>query len=87
MESDEALERVEKKKDNKINVVTTHSSCLPYVNRILKSHSYYLKEDGPAGYIREGPRLGLRRGKNLADLVVLGDHPILSDYKTLYLWK
>ena len=70
MEREEALERVEKKKDNKINFVTTHSAYLPNVNRILKRHSHYLREDGLEGYIGEVPRLSLRRGKNLADLVV-----------------
>ena len=70
MEREDALERVEKKKDNKINFVTTYSSYLPNVNKILRRHSHYLREDGLENYIKELPRLSLRRGKNLADLVV-----------------
>merc|ERR1739838_344456 len=35
-----------------------------------KRHSHYLKEDGLEGYVEGVPRLSLRRGKNLADLVV-----------------
>ena len=70
MDRKEALERVKKERDNKINFVTTHSAYLPNVNKILKRHSHYLKEDGLEGYIEGVPRLSLRRGKNLADLVV-----------------
>ena len=70
MERKDALERVQKKGDSKINFVTTHSAYLPNVNRILKRHSHYLKEDGLEGYVEGVPRLSLRRGKNLADLVV-----------------
>ena len=66
----DALQRVERRKDSKINFVTTHSAYLPNVNRILKRHRHYLNEDGLEGYINEVPRLSLRRGKNLADLVV-----------------
>ena len=60
----------EKKVDNRINFVTTHSAYLPNINRILKRHAHYLKEEGLERYIEEVPRLSLRRGKNLADLVV-----------------
>ena len=70
MERRAALARVEKKGDSKINFVTTHSAHLPNVNKILKRHGHYLKEDGLEGYIEDVPRLSLRRGKNLADLVV-----------------
>ena len=66
----EALKRVEKKSDNKINFVTTHSAYLPNVNRILRRHSHYLKEEGLEKYVEDVPRLSLRRGKNIADLVV-----------------
>ena len=66
----EALKRVRRKEDKKINFVTTHSAHLPNMNRILKRHGHYLMEDGLEHYIKELPRLSLRRGKNLADLVV-----------------
>ena len=36
MTREEALERAERKKDNRINFVTTHSSHLPNINWILK---------------------------------------------------
>ena len=52
MARDKALERAEKKTDNKINFLTSH----------------FLKE-GFDKYIEDAPRLSLRRGKNLADLV------------------
>ena len=55
---------------DKQDFVTTHSSYLPNVNKILRRHSHYLREDRLEGYIKEVPRLSLRRGKNLADLVV-----------------
>ena len=62
--------RAEKRNDSRINFVTTHSVYLPNVNQILKRHSHYLEEDGLGKYIGELPRLSLRLGKNLADLVV-----------------
>ena len=43
---------------------------MPSVNKILKRHGHFLKEEGLDRYIGETPRLSLRRGKNLADLVV-----------------
>ena len=70
MDRQEALKRVEKKMDNRLNFVTTYSSYLPNVNEILKRHGHYLEEDGLGEYVKEVPRLSLRRGKNLADLVV-----------------
>ena len=70
MSREEALERAKKKEDKKINFVTTHSAYLPNVNKILKRHGHYLKEEGLDRYIKEIPRLSLRRGKNLSDLVV-----------------
>ena len=70
MTRERALERAEKKKDKRINFVTTHSAFLPNVNKILKRHGHFLKEEGLDKYIEETPRLSLRRGKNLADLVV-----------------
>ena len=70
MTREEALERAGKKKDNRINFVTTHSSHLPNVNKILKRHGHYLREEGLEKYVKETPRLSLRRGKNLSDLVV-----------------
>ena len=70
MSRDEALKRVEKKSDNKINFVTTHSAYLPNVNKILKRHGHFLKEEGLDKYIEGTPRLSLRKGKNLADLIV-----------------
>ena len=71
MDREDALKRVERRKDdNRINFVTTHSAYLPNVNRILRRHSHYLKEDGLEGYVGEIPRLSLRKGKNLSDLVV-----------------
>ena len=66
----EALKRVDKKKDKRVNFVITHSGYLPNVNRILKRHSHYLEEDGLDQFIKELPRLSLRRGKNIGDLVV-----------------
>ena len=47
-----------------------HSVYLPDINKILKRHGHFLKEEGLDKYIKETPRLSLRRGKNLADLVV-----------------
>ena len=70
MERQEALERVKKRDDRKINFVITHSGYLPNVNNILKRHKHYLEEDGLGSYIKELPRLSLRRGKNIGDLVV-----------------
>ena len=70
MRREEALERAEKMTDKRINFVTTHSAFLPNVNRILKRHGHFLKEEGLDRYIKETPRLSLRRGKNLSDLVV-----------------
>ena len=46
MERDQALRRVERKTDRRVNFVLTHSGYLPNVNRILKRHEHYLKEDG-----------------------------------------
>ena len=70
MPREEALKRAEKKEDKRINFVTTHSAYLPNVNKILKRHGHFLREEGLDKYIKETPRLSLRRGKNLADLVV-----------------
>ena len=70
MEREKALERVEKKKDKRVNFVITHSAYLPNVNKILKRHSHYLKEDGMEHFIKDLPRLSLWRGKNIGDLVV-----------------
>ena len=70
MSQEKALERAEKKEDKRINFVTTHSAYLPNINKILKRHGHFLKEEGLDKYIKETPRLSLRRGKNLADLVV-----------------
>ena len=61
---------MEKKKDKRVNFVITHSAYLPNVNKILKRHSHYLKEDGMEHFIKDLPRLSLRRGKNIGDLVV-----------------
>ena len=70
MSREDALKRVKRKEDNRINFVTTHSAYLPNVNKILKRHGHFLKEEGLDRYVKEIPRLSLRRGKNLADLVV-----------------
>ena len=70
MTRERALERVEKKEDKRINFVTTHSAYLPNINKILKRHGHFLKEEGLDKYVKETPRLSLRRGKNIADLVV-----------------
>ena len=70
MERDQALRRVEKKTDRRVNFVLTHSGYLPNVNKILKRHEHYLKGDDMAPYITDLPRLSLRRGKNIGDLVV-----------------
>ena len=59
-----------KKEDRRVNFVLTHSGYLPNVNRILKRHRHYLEEDGMEQYISELPRVSLRRGKNIGDLVV-----------------
>ena len=64
MDRKDALERVGVKN------VTTHSSYLPNVSQILKKHRNYLQENGLESYIEEVPRLSLRRGKNIGDLVV-----------------
>ena len=70
MERRQALERVKKGSDKKINFVITHSGYLPNVNKILKRHGHYLKEDGMETYVTEVPRLSLRRGRNIGDLVI-----------------
>ena len=70
MERRQALERVKKGYDKKINFVITHSGYLPNVNKILRRHGHYLEEDGMEKYVREVPRLSLRRGRNIGDLVV-----------------
>ena len=70
MERSEALKRVEKKTDKRVNFVMTHSRYLPNVTKIMKRHGHYLEEDGMGAFIKEVPRLSLRRGKNLGDLVV-----------------
>ena len=70
MERKEALKRVERKGDKRVNFVLTHSGYLPNVNRILKRHKHYLEEDGMSHFVNELPRLSLRRGKNIGDLVV-----------------
>ena len=70
MSREEALKRATKKKDDRINFVLTHSAYLPKVGNILKRHRHYLKEDGLEKYVEELPRLSLRKGRNLADLVV-----------------
>ena len=70
MSRERALERAEKIEDKRINFVTTHSAYLPNINKILKRHGHFLKEEGLDKYIKETPRLSLRRGKNLSDLVV-----------------
>ena len=70
MERKQALKRVEKRADKRVNFVITHSGYLPNFNKILKRHGHYLEEDGMEAYIRDLPRLSLRRGKNLGDLIV-----------------
>ena len=65
-----ALERVEARRDDRVNFVTTHSAYLPNVNNILKRHGGYLKENGLEEFIGEVPRLSLRKGRNIGDLVV-----------------
>ena len=55
-----ALKRVEKKADSKINFVTTHSAYLPNINKILRRHGHYLREDGLDKYIEGVPTLSLR---------------------------
>ena len=70
MTRDDALMRAEKKTDKKINFVTTHSSYFPNINQILRRHGHYLREEGMDKYIDGVPRVSLRRGKNIADLVV-----------------
>ena len=67
---EDARRRVEKKEDERINFVTTYSAYLPNVGRILKKHGHILKKDGLEKYVEKEPRLSLRRGKNLADLIV-----------------
>ena len=66
----EAMERVEKREDRRVNFVLTHSGFLPNVNQIIKKHRHYLEEDGMERFIKELPRVSLRRGKNIGDLVV-----------------
>ena len=70
MSRKDALERVGKKTDRRINFVLTHSGHLPNVNKILERHGHYLAEDGMGRYMEELPRLSLRRGRNLGDLIV-----------------
>ena len=43
----EALKRVEARKDDRINFVTTHSEYLPNVNK----HRNYLQENGLESYV------------------------------------
>ena len=46
MTREKALERAEKKEDKHINFVTAHSAYLPNINKILKRHGHFLKEEG-----------------------------------------
>ena len=61
MPREEALKRAEKKEDKRINFVTTHSAYLPNINKILKRHGHFLKEEGLDKCIKETPRPSLRR--------------------------
>jgi hypothetical protein len=70
MDRGEALRRVEKKKDEYINFVTTHSAYLLNVGKILGCHGHYLQEDGLENYIEEILHLSLRKGKNIGDMKV-----------------
>ena len=55
----------------KVLLVSVAFDCrVPNVNRSLKRHEHYLKEDEMSNYVKELPRLSLRRGKNLGDLIV-----------------
>ena len=42
----------------------------PLRGRCPKRHGHYLEEDGMEAYIKNLPRLSLRRGKNLGDIIV-----------------
>ena len=71
MTREEVLKKVEKgNKDEKINFITTHSGYLPNVNKILKTNMHHLKIEELEECIMEPPRLSLRRGRNLRDIVV-----------------
>jgi hypothetical protein len=71
MTREEALKKVEKgRKDKKINFVTTQSGYLPNVNKILKTNMHHLNIEELKECITEPPRLSLRRGRNLRDIVV-----------------
>ena len=53
MSQEEALERAGKNEDKRIYFVTTHSAYFPNINRILKKHGHYLKEEGLDKYIKD----------------------------------
>ena len=57
MPREEALKRVEKKEDKRINFVTTHSAYLPNINKILRRHEHFLKEDGLDKYVKEEEKI------------------------------
>lgn len=81
MERAEALKRTERsQEDERINFVMTHSAYLPNVNQILRRHRHYLQEDRLKCYMKDVPRLGLRRGKNLVDLIVNAKEKKKSSY-------
>ena len=72
MMREEALKKVERKdKDEEtINFVTTFSSYLPNVKQILQENFHHLQREGLQDIIKEPPRLSLRRGRNLGDIIV-----------------
>ena len=67
----DALVRVEKRRDQEdsVNFVTTFSSYLPDVKKIINSNYHHLQREGLQDIIRP-PRLSLRRGRNLGDIII-----------------
>ena len=71
MSREQALEKVQRREvEEKINFVTTFSSYLPNVKKILQENFHHLQREGLQEVIKEPPQLSLRRGRNLGDLII-----------------
>ena len=68
---EQALQRVKKQtREDGINFVTTYSSYLPNVKKVLSENFHHLQREGLQDIIMEPPRLSLWRGRNLGDLII-----------------
>jgi hypothetical protein len=72
MSHEEALTKVKRKERNEdaIHFITTFSSYLPNVKQILQENFHHLQRESLQDIITEPPRLSLRCGRNLGDLIV-----------------